>query len=567
MKYTKLILIVIVLIGSFIRVWQLNKVPASLYWDEMDVGYQASSFLKTGKDYFGNSYPIFFHSFADFRTPLYIYATIPFITILGLNEWSVRLPSALFGILSILLIYLVIRELFKKEKIALISSLVLALSPWAIHYSRIAFEVSLMLFLFLLGLLSFFKSFKNPKWIIISGISFSLCIWTYSIAKLFIPIVLGILIFLYIDRLRKIDKKYLISVLLIFIILLTPIYFSNFFFKGGQRFSEISIFTDPTIGNEINERRLNAALLSGTEKNLGMKTNLIDKIQYNKPQIWLKNFTNNYLTSFSTNFLFIEGDSNLRHSPLNIGQFYKVEALSLLLGLIFLILNFRVFSKDTILLISLLLIAPIPSALTRDGGNHATRLYFLIFPLIAIISLGMSSLFEKNKVLRIFGWVYLIIFFISSLSFLRNYYIFYPAESAKAFEYGFKNVALTTSSSKDKYENIIFDDNETSGMMAYLFNTSYPPDKFHNEINTFQSKVLENIEANKLDNIYFLRPTGRDWKTIIQTKQIHKTLLIVSAKQFQEQDPKKAESDYAGEILDIIYYPNMLPAFYIMKFD
>src|SRR3989344_2266663 len=109
-------LVSILIVAFLVRFWDLNNSPVSLYWDEMDVGYQAYSILKTGKDYFGNSPGLIVHSFADFRAPLLIYTTIPFVAIFGLDSFSIRLPVAVFGVVSIFLIFILARVLFRSEK-------------------------------------------------------------------------------------------------------------------------------------------------------------------------------------------------------------------------------------------------------------------------------------------------------------------------------------------------------------------------------------------------------------------------------------------------------------------
>ncbi len=63
----------ILVLALFLRIWQLDRVPPSLFGDELDVGYQAYSILKTGRDYMGNFLPIDIQSFAEYRTPLFIY--------------------------------------------------------------------------------------------------------------------------------------------------------------------------------------------------------------------------------------------------------------------------------------------------------------------------------------------------------------------------------------------------------------------------------------------------------------------------------------------------------------
>ena len=49
-KPALIFLIFITLLGAFFRLYKLDKFPPALFGDEVDVGYQAYSILKTGKD-------------------------------------------------------------------------------------------------------------------------------------------------------------------------------------------------------------------------------------------------------------------------------------------------------------------------------------------------------------------------------------------------------------------------------------------------------------------------------------------------------------------------------------
>jgi len=132
----KKILFLILVLASFLRLWGIAKVPVSLFGDELDVGYHAYSILKTGKDYSGNPWPLHFQSLAEWRTPLYLYSAVPSVAIWGISPLGVRLPAAIFGILGVLAFYLLVKEIFKDEKVALVSAGVLAFSPWHVQYSR-----------------------------------------------------------------------------------------------------------------------------------------------------------------------------------------------------------------------------------------------------------------------------------------------------------------------------------------------------------------------------------------------------------------------------------------------
>src|SRR3989338_2374980 len=94
-------LLVILLVASLLRLWKLDQVPVSLFGDELDVGYQAYSILKTGKDYYGNPWPMHFHSLAEWRTPLYLYSAVPTVAVFGISPLGVRLPPPTFGVFAL----------------------------------------------------------------------------------------------------------------------------------------------------------------------------------------------------------------------------------------------------------------------------------------------------------------------------------------------------------------------------------------------------------------------------------------------------------------------------------
>ena len=113
--YSAIFISSIFLLATILRLWQLGTVPVSPDWDEAAIGYNAYSLLSTGKDEFGKTFPLVFRSFNDYKPPLYIYLTMPSIAIFGLNTWSVRLPSALMGILAVIGTYYLVVELLKSQ--------------------------------------------------------------------------------------------------------------------------------------------------------------------------------------------------------------------------------------------------------------------------------------------------------------------------------------------------------------------------------------------------------------------------------------------------------------------
>src|SRR5687767_4280000 len=122
----KIILIVIVLIAIFLRTYQFDKTPPGFNADEASMGYNAYSLIKTGADEWGERFPVAFKSYSDYRSGLYTYFTIPFVVVMGLNEWAVRLPSIIAGVISVILIYLLVKLIFKNQLAAIFAALFLA---------------------------------------------------------------------------------------------------------------------------------------------------------------------------------------------------------------------------------------------------------------------------------------------------------------------------------------------------------------------------------------------------------------------------------------------------------
>lgn len=167
---TNKVLLICLMLAAILRLWNLGSIPPHLRNDEASFGYNAYSILTTGKDEHGEFLPILFKSFGDWKPGLYIYSIVPFIAILGLNEWAIRLPAAISGIFGVYLLYLLVWNLFKNQKIALASAFSLSISPWHIAFSRGAWEAQVTITLILAGLLFLIKALnQNNKYLIVSA--------------------------------------------------------------------------------------------------------------------------------------------------------------------------------------------------------------------------------------------------------------------------------------------------------------------------------------------------------------------------------------------------------------
>src|SRR5690348_9476830 len=146
----KIFFFLIVAFAFILRIYNVASVPPALSWDEVSIGYNAYSILKTGRDEHGKFLPLdAFVAYGDYKPPLSIYTAVPFVGLFGLNDFAVRLPAVFFGTLTVVLAFFLVRQLFQKtggsDDLALITAGVLAVSPWHVNLSRGGFEANIAL--------------------------------------------------------------------------------------------------------------------------------------------------------------------------------------------------------------------------------------------------------------------------------------------------------------------------------------------------------------------------------------------------------------------------------------
>ena len=156
---------------------------------------------------------------------------VPFVKVLGLNEWAVRIPGAMLGVLTVLLMYLLVKELFREgftqihkqmnaDVLASIASLILAISPWHIHFSRGGWEVNVATFFMVLGLWLFLKGKGSLPLLMLSALSFVLSLYTYHAARVVVPLLLFGLLVIYRYEIRKNIKQIAITGTIAFLLLI-----------------------------------------------------------------------------------------------------------------------------------------------------------------------------------------------------------------------------------------------------------------------------------------------------------------------------------------------------------
>lgn len=250
--FTYLLLLCILLFSFIMRTYRIAEIPTGFFADEASIGYNAYTIATTGKDEHGIQYPIFFKSFGDFKHPLQIYVTVPFVLLLGLNEFSTRLPSVLFGIITIIFLYLIGKEIVS-AKFGLVAASIAATMPWLFHYNRIAFDCNAYVAFFTASVFFLLRILQNKNYIIpfflLSGITF----YTYQPAKLIVPFFTLLTIVLFYRQFIYYKKQFIIG-LSFFILLSIPLFLSFITGEGFARFSQISLFSQDLPQKELLQR-------------------------------------------------------------------------------------------------------------------------------------------------------------------------------------------------------------------------------------------------------------------------------------------------------------------------
>lgn len=561
-------LVLILLLAAVLRFYRLTETPLSLFGDEVDVGYHAYSILRTGKDYLGQPWPISFHSLAEWRTPLFLYGTVPFIGLFGLTPLGVRFQPAFFGVLTIPLFYLLVRRLFKSQTLGLLAAFFLAISPWHLQYSRAAFEVTQMLFFLLLGLYLFLLGLEKPRVLSLAFFSLALTPYSYNTAKFFTPLFILMLVIIFFRELKKLPPRWLLLAVLTLILTSAPMAYDIFFGQAGARFGYLSIFKNPTTIPEIGFKRLEDLKVGLGEVPVGTAPTLSSRIFHNKFLSWAVAFLTNYLRAFSTEFLFTFGDINYRHSIQGgFGQLFWPDSLFLLLGLFYLVTKVKD-KKLPILLVSWLLLAPIASALTQDGGNHATRLILMLPVLMIIISLGIFQFIGQFKKRRRQNVVLLALFSAYILVFslyLHRYYVHWPLDSERWWHPGFAEAADYVKKHEAEYEQIIWSTRNEPPLIFFLFWTGFSPEKFQEA--KFADVVLNgSIKAKHLlgTKYYFGAMSEEYSRHNNYTGALTGEILYIAPEVEIKGDLKKLPVPAGLELLQIVDLPSGSSVMYLL---
>lgn len=442
---TKITLITIFLFALFLRTWQLQKYPDAIDEDEMALGYYGYSIATNGSDEYGNKYPIYFKSVGDYKYGLpFYFATIP-VKIFGLNTFSTRFTSAFFGSLSVIAIYFLVMELFEKRKLSLISSVIIAISPMHIHFSRIAYTNIFGSFWTILTIIFFIKIIKkfNYKNLILGITTLIFAIYSYQAYRVILPLIFLTLPFFFFKEFKlDLKKKIILPLFGIVIVLLS---FINPVSRNRSS-NRTSLINTPALVENFSEDNL-----AGTKL-------LLTRIFHNKLEIASVDFVKRYLGYFDLKTTFIEQSSSSgRHVIPGIGLVYLVELPFFIYGLLKM--------KNTYVPLILLVIAPVPGAMVADSISF-TRSVFIIYPISIISAYGVYQVLEKYKSNGFLLTVIVGIFAINFSFFVHQYLVHKTFHHSWYSDVGLVEMVEGVNKKIDNYDKVVI---SKGHYMPFLF--------------------------------------------------------------------------------------------------
>ncbi len=271
------------------RIWKLETLPDGLFCDEASLGYNAWSISHFGIDETGTSFPLYARSLGVKKNPVFVYASMIPIRIFGLSAMSVRMTSAVFGVLTIAGVFWLV-YLIQGFVPGLLASIFLTLLPWNFHFSRIAFELITWPCVFIWGFAFLYFAIRRGGWPwLAAGLLMGISLHSYVMAMTFVPLFLPLVGLIYIDRLVK-HARWMTAGLIIFILLAIPAVQHHYRTRASEHYSYIGWWTQAK-DQPLQEK--------------------------------LERLVDSYVPFFQTEFLVKTGDPNPRHSIRNHGPIYQ----------------------------------------------------------------------------------------------------------------------------------------------------------------------------------------------------------------------------------------------------
>lgn len=435
----------LLLVGILVRTLYLSKFPSALNCDEASSGYEAFSILNYGIDRNGNHNPVFLVAWGGGQNALLSYLIVPFIKIFGLNFFSIRIPMALLGSISLVIFYFLLKKISNK-KMAIIGFAFFVICPWHILKSRWGLESNLFPDLILLFSFLFIKGIlDNKKWLYyLSFVVAGLSSYSYGTSYYFLPVFLIPLLGYSIYKNKINLKEAILGIGIVFAVSLPVILY--------------------VVINTLGLDQINLPFLT------------IPKLEVNRYQEITSIFSSGFITNSFSNFfnsvkiLVTQNDGLPWNSIFPYGTIYLFSSLFTLIGIVFSFKKKKEFEIKYDYLFKIWLI--VGFILTFICEPNINRLNILMIPILYYTIVGLYLCVLK---LKKFSYLLFVLYIVSFACFL-NTYIHQDFNSYGTFEGDLGEVISYIEQYPDKEIHIT--NKIQSSYMHVLFYTKYDTREF-----------------------------------------------------------------------------------------
>ncbi len=452
----EIVLACVFILGAFARTYMFGKVPGGVNQDEALSGYEAYSFLKTGKDIHGYRNPVYLMSWGSGMNVLNSYLLIPFVALFGLEVWVIRLPQLIVGLLTIYVSYLLGKEI-KNKQIGLLFAFLISIAPWHVLMCRWGLEANLAPGFLLFGVYFFVKGNEKPKCFLFSGLMFGLSLYSYATIWYVVPfLVFFMALYYWAYNKKNIHWKELIKGGGILGVCATPLIMFLFINKGYMNEVRLPFISIPRL--------------------LKMRT----------PAISVEDLKNNISTFW--NILYTQIDGMILNATEKTTTIYYITSIFVIIGILMIAGKTvkrgkeKKFYPETYLLIWFLLCL-VQGSLLESNINKINAIYL---PMLMIAGIGIYELCQKiNKKtipLVLIVCIYLLLF----SNFEKYYFTEYKEEINWQFGAGLEEAVeraeqlegYTCVSSKKIWSKILFFSKENPDVFRDTVEYYNYPDEF-----------------------------------------------------------------------------------------
>jgi len=395
----------LLILSFFLVFYKFTNIPKYLAFDEIE-------FTKLALSLDGKSYTPY-SSLATGHSTLYFYILLWSLKLFGINTFALRLPAAIFGVLSVIMFYLVAhlsfrairqsaesRGILRNDIMPFLLTFIFLTLRWFLNFSRFAFEPTFLLFLELTSIYFFIRTVfirTDPRLeglsLILSGIFAGLAFNSYTPGRIFFLLPLGFLIFKKYGQDSVLSlRKQLFLFLISFIITIIPL--TSYLMTHKESRVDQQFF-------------LKNSKMTVNEKVSGLWQNV----------------------SSTTLMFFTKGDLNGRHNYPGKPALNPILGILFVLGLMISIKNWK--NPYNIFSIFYLLFSIIPTLMTYPWENpNMLRTFTAIPSVVYFVGVAINKIGKKTL---FFNFLFFIIT-MSSFYELRTYFKY----QAKVFESSFE---------------------------------------------------------------------------------------------------------------------------------